>query len=30
MGTLRQHIEFSQRFYIVTNNAGKIDHNYEL
>ena len=30
VGTLRQHIEFSRRFYIVTNNAGKVDLNCEL
>ena len=30
VGTLRQHIEFSRRFYIVTNNAGKVGRNWEL
>ena len=30
VGTLCQHIEFLRRFYIVTNNAGKIDLNCEL
>ena len=28
--TLRQHIEFSRHFYIVTNNAGKVDLNCKL
>ena len=28
--TLRQHIEFSGSLYSVTNNAGKVDCNYEL
>ena len=28
--TLRQHIEFLRRFYIVTNNAGQVDRNCEL
>ena len=26
----RQHTEFTRRFYSVTNNAGKVDHNCEL
>ena len=28
--TLRQHIEVSQRFYIVANSAGKVDRNCKL
>ena len=28
--TLHQHIEFSRHFYIVINNAGKVDRNCEL
>ena len=28
--TLRQHIEFLRRVYVVTHNAGKVDRNCEL
>ena len=30
IGALRQHIEFSRRFYSVANSAGKVDRNCEL
>ena len=30
VGTLRQHVGFSESFYSVANNAGKVDRNYEF
>ena len=30
IGVLRQHIEFSQRFYSVANSIGQVDRNCEL
>ena len=30
IGALRQHIEFSRRFYSVANSAGQVDRNWEL
>ena len=30
IGALRQHTEFSRRFYSVANSAGQVDRNWEL